>query len=318
MAILPEDTAGRRVGEVMPAASSLSPPDPPLALSRHAHDRIGSQRVDEQWLARAWESDNTRVLLLHDGKVALDPDHGGPAYLRPSQAEPGERLLLGAESGTTYFAVLLDDPPEGMPLAGLREIASGLPDRDSGLLVHAVGMANWRHAHRFCPRCGRALQMARAGHVLVCAQGHSQFPRTDPAVIMLVTDDHDRCLLGHAARSPRPRGFSTLAGFVEPGESLEHAVVREVGEEVGIKVDEARYFGSQPWPLPASLMVGFFAHASTVDVDVDGDEIGEARWFSRAELLAATTSGDVVLPGRVSIARRLIEQWYGGELPGAW
>jgi NAD+ diphosphatase len=303
---------------VRSSLSFLSPTDPPLALSRHAHDRIGAQRVDGAWLDRAWARDDTRVLLLHDGKVALSQD-GYPLEVAPSDAGEGERVLLGSVADTPYFAVLLDQPPDDLRFAGLRQIAMELTDRTAGLIVHAVGLANWRRNYRFCPRCGGRLEMGQAGHVLECQScGRSSFPRTDPAVIMLVTDDDDRCLLGHATRSPRERGFSTLAGFVEPGESLEHAVIREVGEEVGIDVDGVRYFGSQPWPLPASLMVGFFAHAATVDVSVDGEEISDARWFSRDALLDATTSGDVVLPGHISIARRLIEEWYGGRLPGAW
>jgi len=312
------DPARRRVGRVSSSDSFAGPIDPPLALSRHAHDRIGSQRVDEEWLARAWERADTRVLLLHDAKVAL-AGSGSPAYVAPAAAGRGERVLLGEESGTTYFAILLDEPPPRHELATLREIAMDLDDRDAGLLVHAVGLAHWRRTHRFCPRCGGTLRMGQAGHVLECAScGRSSFPRTDPAVIMLITDDDDRALLGRAVRYRHRRGFSTLAGFVEPGGSLEQAVVRGVAEEVGIEVDRVEYFGSQPWPLPASLMVGFFGHATTVDIETDGDEIAEARWFSRAELQAAAATGEVVLPGRVSIARRLIETWYGGELPGSW
>jgi NAD+ diphosphatase len=304
---------------VRSSLSFLPPTDPPLALSRHAHDRIGAQRVDREWLSQAWARDDTRVLLLHDGKVALSRPDGSPVEVSPSEAGRGERVLLGSVAGTAYFAVLLDQPPEGLELAGLRQIAMDLGDRTAGLIVHAVGLANWRRNYRFCPRCGGVLAMGQAGHVLECEScGRSTFPRTDPAVIMLVTDDDDRCLLGHATNSPRQRGFSTLAGFVEPGESLEHAVIREVGEEVGIDVDGVRYYGSQPWPLPASLMVGFFAHASTVEIIVDRDEISDARWFSREQLLAATTREEVVLPGHISIARRLIEAWYGAELPGAW
>jgi NAD+ diphosphatase len=297
--------------------SFTTPVDPPLALSRHAHDRFGSQRVDEEWLERQWASGEARVTLLHGGRVAIN-EHGDPLYVATADTGPGERILLGVEAGTTYFAVLLEDEP-GQRMAGLREIATGLGDRDAGLVVHAFGMANWRHTHRFCPRCGGTLHPANGGHVLRCDRcGRDSFPRTDPAVIMLVTDDADRCLLGHAARSPRSRGFSTLAGFVEPGESLEHAVIREVAEEVGIRVDRVRYFGSQPWPLPASLMVGFYAHAVDTDIAIDAEEITAARWFTHAELLDATESGAVLLPGHISIARRLIEQWYGGPLRGTW
>ncbi|MGH3355848.1 MAG: NAD(+) diphosphatase, partial [Nocardioidaceae bacterium] len=217
------------------------------------------------------------------------------------------------------FAVMLSEQPADLRMAGLREIGPRLGDRDAGLVTHAVAMANWHRVHRHCPRCGGLLVSESGGHVRRCRDcERQQFPRTDPAVIMLLTDDRGRCLLGHNVRSPRERAFSTLAGFVEPGESLEHAVRREILEEVGVEVGEVTYAGSQPWPLPASLMMGFFAHALSTDVVVDGDEISEARWFSRADLLAATESGEVVLPGHISIARRLIESWYGGSLPGTW
>ncbi|MGH3367737.1 MAG: NAD(+) diphosphatase [Nocardioidaceae bacterium] len=290
-----------------------------LALSRHAHNRLGNQRVDDDWLAARWDEPTTRVLLLHKGAVAVDDSGRTPAYVSPQQAGDGERLLLGLERGTTYFAVLLREPPEQYRLAGLREIGETLDDHDAGLVTHAVAMANWHRVHPHCPRCGGLLHAEAAGHVRRCQDcERSQFPRTDPAVIMLVTDDQGRCLLGHNAASPRARGFSTLAGFVEPGESLEQAVRREILEEVGVVVGDVTYVASQPWPLPASLMVGFFAQALTTELSVDGNEITEARWFTRAELLQATESGQVLLPGRISIARRLIESWYGGPLPGSW
>jgi NAD+ diphosphatase len=147
--------------------------------------------------------------------------------------------------------------------------------------------------------------------------GRQQFPRTDPAVIMVVTDDEDRCLLGRQERWPAGR-YSTLAGFVEPGESLEQAVAREVFEEVGVEVREVAYFGNQPWPFPASLMVGFFARATTTEIDVDGAEISDARWFTREEMRAEAEAGRLLLPSGISISRSLVETWYGGSLPGQW
>jgi NAD+ diphosphatase len=182
-----------------------------------------------------------------------------------------------------------------------------------------VAMANWHRVYRHCPRCAGALRSEQAGHVRRCQDcGRQQFPRTDPAVIMLVTDGDERCLLAHNPASHRERGYSTLAGFVEPGESLEHAVRREIHEEVGVHVGEVTYAGSQPWPLPGSLMVGFYAAADSTDISVDEVEISDARWFTRDTLLAAAESGEIVLPGHISIARRLIESWYGGALPGSW
>jgi NAD+ diphosphatase len=290
-----------------------------LVLSRHAHDRLGTQRVDDAWLAARWAEPGTRVLLLHKGTVAVDEDAQAPRYVAPAEAGDGERVLLGHEDGTTYFAVLRPEPPADLRMAGLREIGPLLGERDAGLVAHAVGMANWHRVHRYCPRCGGRLRSEQAGHLRRCEQcERQQFPRTDPAVIMLVTRGEDQCLLGHNTAYPRARGYSTLAGFVEPGESLENAVRREIREEVGIEVAGVTYMGSQPWPLPASLMVGFFAEAVTAEISVDGDEISDARWFTRAGLRTAAESGDVLLPGRISIARRLIETWYGGELPGGW
>lgn len=290
-----------------------------LALSRHAHDRLGNQRVDEDWVDARWNDPRTRVMLLHKSTVAVDEARSAPVYVTPAEAPEGGRVLLGWEDGTTYFAVLLTEPPGDRRMAGLREIGVELGDRDAGLVTHAVAMANWHRVYRHCPRCSARLRSEQAGHVRRC-EGcrRQQFPRTDPAVIMLVTDGDERCLLAHNAASHRERGYSTLAGFVEPGESLEHAVRREILEEVGIEVGAVTYAGSQPWPLPGSLMVGFFAAAESTRISVDGDEISAARWFSRDELLATAESGEVVLPGHISIARRLIESWYGGELPGSW
>jgi NAD+ diphosphatase len=183
------------------------------------------------------------------------------------------------------------------------------------LAVHAVALAHWHDQHPRCARCGSATVVADAGAFRRCPSCQStHFPRTDPAAIMLVTDAADRCLLGHNRARP-PGWFSTLAGFVEPGESPEQAVVREVLEEVGVEVGAVDYAGSQPWPFPSSLMLGFFAAALTTDVTVDGDEIDDARWFTRPELTAAVTAGQVGLPTRVSIAGALLTSWYGRHLP---
>jgi NAD+ diphosphatase len=184
------------------------------------------------------------------------------------------------------------------------------------LLTHAVALANWHDTHTHCPRCGTPTVPASAGHLTTCpADGTEHFPRLDPAVIMLVTDPDERCLLGRNALWPKGR-MSVLAGFVEPGESAEHAVAREVFEETGITVGQIRYLGSQPWPMPRSLMLGFQAVATAGQAIVTQDEeIAEARWFSRAELLAGIEAGELGIAPTSSIARRLIEFWYGGDLP---
>jgi NAD+ diphosphatase len=208
----------------------------------------------------------------------------------------------------------------------LRAVVQSLVDEtiaNGPLVLHAIGLAEWHWATRHCPRCGGRLEPRQAGHVLRCADcGRDQFPRSDPAVIMLVTDGEpgspdERALLGRSPAWPAGR-YSTLAGFVEPGETMEDAVRREVEEETGVRVGEVTYFGSQPWPLPASLMVGFTGRAIETTIDVDGSEIEDARWFTRQEMRAEAEAGTLVLPSGVSISRSLVESWYGGTLPGHW
>jgi NAD+ diphosphatase len=198
----------------------------------------------------------------------------------------------------------------------LRQVGALLSDRDAGLMTHAVALANWHASHTHCPQCGTPTVPAPAGHVTTCpADGSEHFPRLDPAVIMLVIDPDDRLMLARNALWP-PGRMSVVAGFVEPGESAEHAVVREVYEETAIVVGQVRYLGSQPWPMPRSLMLGYEARAASgQQIAVDEEEIGEARWFTRAELRAAIDSGELGLAPTSSIARRLIEYWYGEELP---
>ena len=288
-----------------------------VALSRRSHERIGGRRTDDAWLARTWADPATRVLVLTDGRFPPTADGSGIAWRAPADAPQGERLLLGERDGVVHFAVLAADldPPEGW--LTLREAAVRLDPADAGFLAQAQALAEWHRVHRYCPRCGGRLEMRNGGYLLRCQGcGRSQFPRTDPAVIMLVTDG-SRALLGRQPSWP-PGRYSTLAGFVDPGESLEDAVAREVEEEAGVRVGEVTYFGNQPWPFPASLMVGFFARAVSTTIDVDGEEIEDARWFTREELRAETEAGRLILPGRLSISRSLIEAWYGEPLPGSW
>lgn len=287
-------------------------------------NRRSGNRLDEAWLAAAWSHPSTRVFVVSDGRALVEDTPGGRTELvmMPSFDAPvteAHRYFLGSdEDGVRYFALQKDSLPgrmdEAARPAGLREVAGLLSERDSELLVHAVALENWQRLYRFCSRCGERTVITAAGHVRRCpACGAEHYPRTDPAVIMLVTDADDRALLGRQVHWPEGR-FSTLAGFVEPGESIEQAVVREVAEEAGITVGAVEYVASQPWPFPSSLMLGFVARATTTDVSVDGEEIEQARWFSRDELRAAMRSGEVLPPTGISIAAHLVELWYGEPL----
>ncbi|WP_149263567.1 NAD(+) diphosphatase [Actinomadura sp. K4S16] len=290
-----------------------------LALARGTLDRVALNRRDEAWLDAAWADPRTRVLVVHEGRalVAFEP---APALVLvpPEQAPDGGRWLLGVDGdGVAYFGVPGPLPAvEGAQPAGLRRVGALLGDRDSGLLTHAVALEHWHDTHRYCPRCGAETRTAAAGHVRVCPRdGSEHFPRVDPAVIMLVTDEADRVLLARGPQWPADRR-SILAGFVEPGESLEQAVAREVQEEVGLPVRDVRYLGSQPWPLPRSLMIGFTARADGgLPLRPDPEEILDAAWYTRDELRAAIDAGEIVAPGPLSIAAQLIMRWYGSDLP---
>lgn len=300
--------------------------DRPISLTTPSGiDRAAHHRLDEAWLAAAWSHPSTRCFVVSGGQVLIDETADGRTELvmTPSFEAPlteAHRYFLGTdEDGVSYFALQKDSLPGRMDdsarPAGLREAGLLLSPREAGLMVHAVALENWQRLHRFCSRCGERTVIAAAGHIRRCpACGAEHYPRTDPAVIMAVVDDRDRILLGRQVHWPEGR-FSTLAGFVEPGESIEQSVRREVHEEVGIDVGEVEYIASQPWPFPSSLMLGFTARATTTEINVDGDEIHEARWFSREELGAAFASGEVLPPYGISIAARLIERWYGKDLP---
>jgi NAD+ diphosphatase len=288
---------------------------PDFAFRVTAHDRLTDRRKDEAFVREIEGDPATRILVMSGEQLATDDT--GLVRLPPSDAPPGERLLLGAVEGVTHVVVLLDDDVEvdGLAFADLRRLASTLDESQLSLAVHAIALGGWHYRHPMCSVCGARTEITEAGASRTCPKCSTQhFPRTDPAVIMLVVDDLDRCLLGH--NGARATGwFSTLAGFVEPGESLEEAVAREVLEETGVAVTDVTYAGSQPWPFPSSLMLGFLARASTVDIQVDGEEITEARWFTREELAAEVEAGDLVVPTTVSIAGALLSHWYGGPLP---
>jgi NAD+ diphosphatase len=279
---------------------------------------VGERRTDEDWLAETWADPESRVVPVAGTQFPVD-DQGGAVRWQAPDAVSGDglRIFLGMRDGVAHFALVVDGPTDEGRWTGFRGVLATLPEPDAGFMVHAVALAEWHASHRFCPRCGSRLVSSAAGHVLRCEENdHQQFPRTDPAVIMMVTDG-DRALLGRQESWPEGR-YSTLAGFVDPGESLEEAVTREVAEETGVLVTDVTYFGNQPWPFPQSLMVGFFARATSTDIHVDGAEISDARWFTRAQMKAESEAGTLVLPGGISISRSLVEAWYGGPLPGSW
>ena len=290
-----------------------------IALSRHAHDRIADRRVDDDWFREVWADPATRVLVLAGTRFRLAD--GRMPWVSPPDAPDGVPVLLGELGGVVHFAIVVGPEHADETWTGLRGVVAQVDENEVALVVHAVGIAEWLFATRHCARCGGTLEPRQLGHVLRCGEcGREEFPRTDPAVIMVVVDGdapHDRCLLGRHPSWP-PGRYSTLAGFVEPGESIEQAVRREVFEETGVRVGDVRYFGSQPWPLPRSLMVGFVARAESTEVTVDGEEIEDARWFTREQMRAEAEAGTLVLPGGVSISRSLVEHWYGGPLPGHW
>jgi NAD+ diphosphatase len=303
-----------------------------LALSRSTVDRATARRADGAWVEAAWADPRSRVLVVSDSQALVRSADGRPelVFISSAEAPEGTKFLLGVDTDdVAYFGVSVpggvsrvrSGEDDVQPMS-LRQVGALLSDRDAGLLTHAVALANWHDTHTHCPRDGTPTVPAPAGHLTTCpTDGSEHFPRLDPAVIMLVTDPDDRCLLARNALWPKGR-MSVLAGFVEPGESAEHAVAREVFEETAITVGHIRYLGSQPWPMPRSLMLGFQAAAPGGQrITVDAEEIGEARWFTREEMLAAIGTGELAVAPTSSIARRLIEFWYGGDLPdgpGTW
>jgi NAD+ diphosphatase len=297
----------------------MTAPTTDIALSQRPHDRIAHRRTDEDWFEQVWSDPTTRVLVIAGTRLA--PVEGRVAWVPPGEAPEGTRVLLGERDGVIHFAVIADAALAVDGWLPLRGLLGSFDEEDAPLLVHAFGIAEWLWATRHCIRCGGRYETLHLGHVLRCTDcGREEFPRTDPAVIMVVTDGEypdDRCLLGRHPAWP-PGRYSTLAGFVEPGESIEQAVRREVAEESGIEVDEVTYFGSQPWPLPRSLMIGCLGRAVSTAVQVDGEEIEDARWFSRQQMKDEAEAGTLVLPGGISISRSLIEHWYGEALPGQW
>jgi len=271
------------------------------------------RRTDRLWLAELLADDSSRTLLVAEEGVYVD-DSSRPVLVPLASLPPLEEpVLLGLDGEGAVFAVAAAEgvaPPEGARLMGLRDVGALLSPQDAGLLAYGTAMVNWHRAHPHCARCGARTVVAEAGFLRTCPScGAEHHPRTDPVVIMLVLDG-DRALLGRQASWPRGR-YSALAGFVEPGESLEEAVARELLEEAGVQVEDVRYRSSQPWPFPASLMLGFHASYAGGDPRVLDGELEDVRWFEREEL-AAIARGEVegmAVPPALAIARRLIDEF---------
>ena len=281
-------------------------PQRPSMIDRAGELRSNPARINELW---------QRASIIEVGKGRIRSASDGPIFLSAEQALGGERYFLGIdrETETPYFAWASGAvDSEVKDYLTLRELAGGLSPLHLEISMHAIALSNWHDAHPHCSRCGAPTRIDLAGAARRCDVDESQHhPRTDPAVIVLVKDRDDRILLGHQPVWPDGR-FSTFAGFLEPGETFEQCVAREVFEEAGVRLSEVSYLGSQPWPFPASVMIAFSAVTDAPgDARPDGEEITEVKWFSRSELKAAAEDGSLLLPPTVSVARRMIEGWLG-------
>lgn len=276
-------------------------------------DRVDHHRGSTEWVAGLWRSPDAKLLKL-DATSRFTTNTGGSKLrtTRPFVDFDSQRhWLLGLLDGAPIFAV--EALTEG-EVHDLRDVGSQLSDNERDIAAAAAAVTQWHRMEPRCPQCGGPTRVINGGFARHCeACEHDHFPRTDPAVIVAVVDRQDRLLLGgQAAWGNR---VSVLAGFVEAGESLEQTIHREIGEEVDISLSEVRYFGSQPWPFPRSLMVGFFARAASTGICVDADEIAFADWFTRDELEAKLSAAELGLPPPSSIASRMIQAWRDGSGP---
>jgi NAD+ diphosphatase len=283
-------------------------------------DRAAEWRQDAEWMAARLTEPTTKIYPIWRHRYIF-AENKAPVALAPAAADAladlGQTILLGLIGNRAHFTLDISALSEDSltdALAGtahdLRDVAMNLSHRTAAILAFGRGMSVWHKDHEFCGRCGGPTKVERAGHARRCLGedcGRLHFPRTDPAVITLVIDG-ERCLLARRATISIPR-FSTVAGFVEPGETLEDAVRREVAEEVGVITGSVLYRGSQPWPFPSSLMVGYWARALNTRIQVDGEEISEAAWFTRSDIDRAVAAEEIILPPEDSISRRLVEDW---------
>ena len=292
---------------------------PSMRYADGEFDRAAEWREDAAWLSARLAEPASRIYPIWRHRFIFAEDR--PVALAPETARKladlSQTVLLGLIEETAHFTLNISSLSEdGLANAldgaahDLRDVAMHLSDRTAAMLAFGRGMSVWHGDHEFCGRCGGPTRAERAGHARRCLAkdcGRLHFPRTDPAVITLVIDG-ERCLLARRATISIPR-FSTVAGFVEPGETLEDAVRREVAEEVGVKTGPVLYRASQPWPFPSSLMMGFWARALDPRIKVDGEEISEAAWFTRGEIDRAVAADEIILPPEDSISRRLVEDW---------
>lgn len=293
-----------------------------LSFSRSQIHRPLTEHDDPEKLPRALCEASTRVLLLSEAGAAVTGGQllflDGPAYV--PQADD-RQVFLGSHGAQSFVLAIVSSEhyPQIAPeqWISLREAFTVLGGIEAELFVEAQAIANWIRTEKFCPRCGSETRSATFGWGQRCvANGHELFPRTDPAVIAAIIDAEDRILLG-ANATFRTHMYSVLAGFVEAGESLESAVRREIFEESGVHVGDVAYRGSQPWPLPRSLMLGFTGEALSTELVPDGAEIQDLRWFTREQLGAELRAGSLQIPRGASIAHALIKSWYGEDLPEA-
>lgn len=287
-----------------------------LPLAKEVLDRAADLRSDQSTLDSLAEQGI--FYLFVEGKWLVDDQ--GLIELTSTTSKrfltQGEMYFLGKdEKGLGHFLIHHAQESEadhqGLRLENLRSKVALFSPLHIDVAMHGQGLANWHSHHPFCSRCGKETRPIIGGAVRSCEDGHQHHPRTDPAIITLIKDLDDRILLGHQASWPKGR-FSTFAGFVEPGESFEAALHREVAEEAGVKITEFRYLGSQPWPFPSSVMIAF--EAVTKDPSAarpDGEEIVEIEWFTRDQLREATSIGRILLPPTISVARAMIDHWYG-------
>lgn len=276
-------------------------------------DRVDHHRESAEWVAGLWYAEDAKLLTL-DAESRFSTNAGGSKLrlTKPFMEFDSQRhRLLGLLNGSPIFAV--EELPDG-EMHDLREVGFQLTDNERDIAATAAAVTHWHRLEPRCPNCGGATVVTNGGYARHCAAcDRDHFPRTDPAVIVAVVDDQDRLLLG--GQPTWGNRVSVLAGFVETGESLEQAIHREIGEEVDISLSELRYFGSQPWPFPRSLMVAFFGRATGTNINIDAREIAHAEWYTRDQLSAKLDSGQLGLPGRSSIASRMIQAWRDGANP---